>query len=201
MTEIAFNRADRPSPMWHLRPVIVGSALAGAVATVLRRMEREYDTTDDLRPSTVVAMYATYAAGAAALAWSARRRVGPAPLPRRPAGTTGAALAALGAVVATAGASKFQSPSQLSGTEAGQLHTDAIYRYTRNPQYLGLGLVVSGIAIGSRSTFAGLLAAGTWATYRRWIPSEECHLERTFGDAYRQYSRRVNRWLGRTSIH
>lgn len=187
---------------WDLRrPMAVLGTLAGVVTAVLRRMEGDYESRDDFRPATLASMYGTYTATAAAFTWAARRRVWPFPLPAGMAMSAGALMATLGTGVSLAGASRFQSASQLSGTEPGSLHTGGIHRYTRNPQYLGLGLLATGIAIGSRSAFAGLLAAGTWTVYRRWIPSEERHLHRMFGNHYTRYSQHVNRWFGRSQGH
>lgn len=98
--------------------------------------------------------------------------------------------------MALAGARPFGAGAQVSGTKSGSLHTAGIYRYSRNPKYLGLGLAASGFAIATRSSFAGLIAAGVWAAYRRRIPSEERHLTRTFGIDYRRYRADVGRWLG-----
>ncbi len=176
---------------------VTAGALTGAVALLLRRMEREYAATDTLSPRTVAAMYGTYGAVAAALVAAARRRTWPVPLPGGPSRTLGTAVAGAGAVVAVAGARPFGAGRQISGMDAGSLHTGGIYRYSRNPQYLGLGLAATGVALASRSTFAALLAAGVWAAYRRWIPNEERHLARAFGGSYRDYRARVRRWLGR----
>jgi protein-S-isoprenylcysteine O-methyltransferase Ste14 len=163
---------------------------------VLRRMEAEYAETDTLSKPTVAAMYAAYGAHIAALAWSSSRRVWPARLPVGPCRIGGTALAAAGAGIALAGARPFGAGAQISGIVPGSLHATGIYRYSRNPQYLGLGLAATGIALLARSAFAGLLAAGVWAAYQRWIPSEERHLTRIFGKDYRNYEATVPRWLG-----
>lgn len=94
------------------------------------------------------------------------------------------------------GARPFGAGAQLSGIEPGSLHATGIYRYSRNPQYLGLGLAATGAALAGRSGFAALGAAGVWLAFRRWIPAEEQHLIRMFGDRYAQYKADVHRWLG-----
>lgn len=179
-----------------LVPACTAAVLGGVTAAVLRRMEHEYADRDTLSPRTVAAMYATYGAHAGALGWAASRRIWPVPLPPRAARATGVALLATGSAAALAGAGPFGVGKQLSGIEAGTLHASGLYRYSRNPQYLGLGLVVTGLATATRSGFTGLLAAGVWATYRRWIPAEEQHLTRVFGTRYLDYRHQVRRWLG-----
>lgn len=90
----------------------------------------------------------------------------------------------------------FDSAAQLSGTETGTLHATGIYRVTRNPQYLGISMALAGVAVATRSAYTSLLAVGVTATYRRWIPVEERHLTRAFGDSYRRYRASSHRWLG-----
>ena len=177
-------------------PAAAALAVATAASGVVRRMEREYETTGTMRRSTVVAMYGTYTGYGAALAWACRRRLWPVSAPASVATPVGWVLVAGGAACAVAGMERFSSAGQVSGTEPGELHTRGIYRWSRNPQYLGNGLLVTGAAVAARSAYASMLAAGVWAIYRRWIPSEERHLLRVFGDDYEQYRRRVPRWLG-----
>ncbi|MFW9778231.1 MAG: methyltransferase family protein [Candidatus Heimdallarchaeota archaeon] len=77
-----------------------------------------------------------------------------------------------------------------------RLVTTGPFQISRNPMYLG-GVVLSlGIAVtlGSLSTFvfplALLLILNTY-----YIPYEEMNLEKEFGDEYREYKRRVRRWI------
>lgn len=160
-------------------------------------MEREYDSTGTLSAATVTAMYAAYTTYAAALGWALWWRVWPVPLPRSPAVAVGVTTAAIGAGATLAGMSRFDSAGQISATDTGRLHTGGIYRWSRNPQYLGNGLLVTGAAVAARSGFAGLLAAAVWGVYRRWIPFEERHLTCEFGGEYTTYQSGVRRWLGR----
>ena len=180
-------------------PALLAGALGASTVAVLRRMEDEYANDDTLSRGTTVAMYATYSAYLAALSWSCRHRTWPVSLPTGPSRLTGTAAALLGTGLAAAGARLFGAGKQLSGIEPGSLHTSGIYRYSRNPQYLGLGMAATGVAVAARSAFAGLVAAGVWASYRRWIPSEERHLTRVFGEEYRNYTANVHRWAGARS--
>ena len=177
------------------RIAAAAAAATGFAAAVERRMEREYASTDTLTPATVALLYSGYGAVGAAFGWAARRRAWPLPLPAVPARATGDAVAVAGALVSLAGVRRFASPAQVSGTEPGRLATGGLYRFTRNPQYLGLTALLGGVALARRSGLAAVITVGTWAVFDRWIPNEERHLRRTFGDAYRDYCDQVRRWL------
>ena len=76
------------------------------------------------------------------------------------------------------------------------LITDGIYRYTRNPMYLGMlmMLVAAALWIG---TPPFMLAAVTFFLImdRLFCPYEEDKLQAAFSDAYRAYASRIRRWL------
>lgn len=71
-----------------------------------------------------------------------------------------------------------------------------LYRYSRNPIYLGLVVMLIGIAL-LQGTLAPLLAAPIYAVLldRAFVRPEERMLEAAFGESYRQYCRHVRRWL------
>ena len=79
---------------------------------------------------------------------------------------------------------------------AKELVTDGMLRFSRNPIYLGLVLIVVGYAM-LRGTLPGLIMAPIlmWALTEFVIKDEEAMLEREFGQAYRDYKARVRRWL------
>lgn len=76
------------------------------------------------------------------------------------------------------------------------LATGGIYRFTRNPIYLGFLLMVIGFPLNSGSLW-GLIAGPVFATTlsRLVIEKEEAYLEKKFGEAYTSYKSRVRRWL------
>jgi protein-S-isoprenylcysteine O-methyltransferase Ste14 len=80
--------------------------------------------------------------------------------------------------------------------EATVLVTSGFFRYTRNPMYLGMVLLLVGVAIlhGSAAAF---LPVPLFALiiHRNFVLAEERFMERAFGDAYRDYRERVRRWL------
>jgi protein-S-isoprenylcysteine O-methyltransferase Ste14 len=70
------------------------------------------------------------------------------------------------------------------------------YRFTRNPMYLGLLLVVLGIAmwLGTLVPFLVVPVLGV-ALQKGFIEKEERLLEEQFGDEYRAFRARVRRWI------
>ncbi|OIO74571.1 MAG: isoprenylcysteine carboxyl methyltransferase [Zetaproteobacteria bacterium CG1_02_53_45] len=74
--------------------------------------------------------------------------------------------------------------------------SSGIYRYTRNPMYLGLILTLSALSIWLGAKF-GLFVVGGFIMYINTfqiIPEEE-HLEKKFGDVYIRYKTKVRRWI------
>ncbi|MEW6672990.1 MAG: isoprenylcysteine carboxylmethyltransferase family protein [Thermodesulfobacteriota bacterium] len=72
------------------------------------------------------------------------------------------------------------------------------YRFTRNPMYLGVGLILLGHVLWFESMrlliYAAVLAVGFHLFV---VFFEEPVLRRKFGDSYEAYCRRVPRWLPR----
>ena len=76
------------------------------------------------------------------------------------------------------------------------LITDRAFRWSRNPMYLGMILIVSGIAILAGSASPWLVVAVLAILLDRvFIVREERMLAETFGAAFEQYKRRVRKWL------
>lgn len=87
-----------------------------------------------------------------------------------------------------------QNPTPWSPSPA--LEIDGLYRYTRNPMYLGMVLAQAGLGLLLASPWALLLVPVTALVIQRIaIRHEEAYLEAKFGDAYRAYCASVRRWL------
>jgi protein-S-isoprenylcysteine O-methyltransferase Ste14 len=73
-----------------------------------------------------------------------------------------------------------------------------LYRYTRNPMYLGVLTVVLGwtVLFRAASLLLYALSAATWI-HLFVVFYEERHLQREFGREYELYRARVGRWLPR----
>lgn len=81
------------------------------------------------------------------------------------------------------------------------LVVSGLYRYSRNPMYIAVVLLLSGWAIGFRSWLLATYAvAVTLAFHLRVVLFEEPWLARTHGDAWVHYADHVPRWLGRRSV-
>jgi protein-S-isoprenylcysteine O-methyltransferase Ste14 len=76
------------------------------------------------------------------------------------------------------------------------LVTEGTYRYTRNPMYVGMLIILSGwgIWLGSFSPFLFLPLFMLVLTVQQIIPEEKI-LEQKFGGTYLDYKARVARWL------
>ena len=178
-----------------------GILLTGVTAGVVRRMEQDFISAGRLRSSTSGLVYATYGAHVVMTALAARRPVLPLPTPTKGSGVLGAAVGAAGVGVLAAGAGVFPTAAQVSGTQAGELVTDGIYRWSRNPQYLAYLLGCAGFGLARRSGDALVLASWAGFVLTYWIRREEDNLTRIFGSDYLAYRSRTGRWLSLPPTH
>lgn len=84
----------------------------------------------------------------------------------------------------------------LTPEKASSLVTDGLYSFTRNPMYLGLLAILSGIALllGSPLNIALLIGFAAYITVFQVKP-EEARLHAMFGEDFAAYTKRVRRWL------
>jgi len=77
-----------------------------------------------------------------------------------------------------------------------QLVTDRLYRYSRNPMYLGMALILLGVALlsGSLTPF-GVIPLFTWWVGSQFIRREEASLATQFGQDWLEYKAQVRRWI------
>ena len=77
-----------------------------------------------------------------------------------------------------------------------QLVTEGPFRYTRNPGYLAMALIYTGIASLANALWTViLLPVALIVVQRGVIEREERYLERKFGEEYLRYKARVRRWF------
>ena len=76
------------------------------------------------------------------------------------------------------------------------LVTGGVFRFTRNPMYLGMALVLAGLAAWFGNAACVLLLAGfvAWITHFQIAPEERA-LRGHFGAEFDAYAGRVRRWL------
>lgn len=105
-------------------------------------------------------------------------------------------LVALAMLIVSAGAFARAETAIIPFQPSSHLVTGGFYRFTRNPMYLGMLLVLLGadLLMGSLSSFL-LLPLFMLVIQRRFIRHEEALLEATFGEEYRRYRARVRTWL------
>gem|GEM_PF-56373 len=76
------------------------------------------------------------------------------------------------------------------------LMTGSPFRFTRNPLYLALALLHSGLGLVSANVWLLITFVPALLTVRYYaIAREEAYLTRRFGAVYRDYQARVRRWL------
>ena len=74
--------------------------------------------------------------------------------------------------------------------------TTGLYRFSRNPIYLGLAALYLGLAFAANSGWTVILLLPLMVVMRYGvIAREERYLEAKFGDEYRAYKAQVRRWL------
>jgi len=85
-----------------------------------------------------------------------------------------------------------------SGIDPGvprQLRTEGIYRFSRNPMFLGVATAQVGFFLAMPSVFSGIcLIVGLYTLYSQTM-AEEAHLLKLFPQEYRHYMSQVRRWL------
>lgn len=76
------------------------------------------------------------------------------------------------------------------------LVTKGLYRYTRNPMYMGILLVLIGESACFQSTTLFIYTVFVFLAFHVFIiVHEEPRLQRAFGDEYSVYRKRVRRWI------
>lgn len=109
-----------------------------------------------------------------------------------------AVLAALGVALIGAALGLFRRSGQdpKPWTTTPEIIATGVYRFTRNPMYLGMGLLQAGIGVALANGWVVAFVPLSWlAIYFVAIRHEEAYLERKFGSAYLDYKKTVRRWL------
>lgn len=120
--------------------------------------------------------------------------------PWRMPGSPGVRRIAGGAIAGTgcllvAGSLRAAGSNELASPE--RLVTGGPYAWTRNPMYVGWGLLQLGIGVVAGSGWVLVSMPFVGAVVHREVLREERRLEERFGDEYRRYSEKVGRWLPR----
>lgn len=111
---------------------------------------------------------------------------------------SGLILLALGVLFVGWGARAFaRADTAIRPMEASTtLVTHGLYRFTRNPMYLGMIQILTGVCLLLGSVSPWLLIPGFILIIRNaFILREEAMLESTFGEQYCNYMFSVRRWI------
>ena len=86
--------------------------------------------------------------------------------------------------------------SPLRPNKTSSLVKSGIYEYTRNPMYLGLLLMLFSIALFLKNFISFLIIPLfiLFITKNQILPEEEA-LEKIFGEEYKNYKKKVRRWI------
>jgi len=123
--------------------------------------------------------------------------VWPIPINEMAALTGGSVMLGVGVVLMMAGMIEFRSIGRISGLDTSELVTTGVYQGSRNPQYLGWFLVLSGISLIGSSGLALLYTVIAIILLHFYTTQmEEPYLECMFGEKYLIYKSRTPRYIG-----
>jgi protein-S-isoprenylcysteine O-methyltransferase Ste14 len=75
------------------------------------------------------------------------------------------------------------------------LQTDGLYRFSRNPIFVAMLVVLAGYTLLLPTWLSLAMILGAGIGIRQQVLEEEAYLLRTYGETYREYERRVGRWV------
>jgi protein-S-isoprenylcysteine O-methyltransferase Ste14 len=87
-------------------------------------------------------------------------------------------------------ATRFGLPS-----ETTSFKQSGLYRFSRNPMYVGFDLLTLASMIGSANIFVIILGVYSITIYHLIILGEEKFMEERFGKVYTEYKRKVRRYV------
>ncbi len=174
------------------------AAVLWALASVplLARVRREYRRDVELSQTTVWAVWIFYGLLATLVVVAAVAGTWELGLPSLLSLALGIPLLVAGAAIDLAGIVSMGSLARMNGTQPDRLITEGAFRYSRNPQNLGIGLAGIATALLGDSGLSLVLAVAGIVVFRVYLCFEEKHLARTFGEEYTDYKRRTPRFAG-----
>ena len=122
----------------------------------------------------------------------------PMPVPRLASAIGGIVilLAGLGLAASSRRLHKRTGQNPAPWKPTPELIFDGPYRFTRNPMYLGVTILQAGLGIALNNLWIVAFAAAALATVHVVaVRPEERYLSEKFGEPYREYLRKVRRYL------
>jgi len=108
----------------------------------------------------------------------------------------GSVLFIIGIVLLAVGMIEFKTLRRSCAQDTSKLITSGIYRWSRNPQFIGCLLFFTGISLAGRSILAFILIfIASIVIYWYTVRLAEPYLERLYGEEYGQYKKRTARWF------
>lgn len=163
---------------------------------ILRRVKGEYEGRGRLSDQTVWAVWFSYGLLAAAVIAAAAFGTWALGISTAASLAIGLPLLVVGIAIDLAGVIAMGSLARMNGQDPDRLITEGAFRYSRNPQNVGIAIAGVGVALLGDSGLALALVAASIAVFRIYLVFEEAHLERVFGEEFRRYRAETPRWLG-----
>jgi len=100
-----------------------------------------------------------------------------------------------GMIILISGIVVFSSFKRMLGKNVNELKTKGIYKYTRNPQYIGYGLIIISLVLLWPSVYAVKSIIIYFAIVHIIVKIEEKHLKDIFGNEYIAYCKKIPRYF------
>lgn len=114
----------------------------------------------------------------------------------RIAGAAIAGLAGAGLVGAALGLFRQTGQDPKPWVTTPEIISGGVYRWTRNPMYVGMALLLLAFGLGlANAWLIALVPVALAIVYWTAVRHEEAYLERKFGAGYLEYKRSVRRWI------
>ncbi len=108
----------------------------------------------------------------------------------------GFTLILFGVILLVVSMMEFRTLRRSCGQDTSKLITSEVYKWSRNPQFIGCFLYIIGISLAGRSMFSFTLGvAASVVIYWYTVRLAEPYLERLYGKEYKLYMKRVSRWF------
>jgi len=167
-------------------------ALAVSVTAVaLLHARREYRERGKLTPMGTLLLCAMLFVPNLVLELSTRYRI-----PDTPLAYFGVFLAVIGILLCLSSVLTFNSLLKVLCIEPGKLATTGLYRWSRNPQYVGYFLFLSGFSLNDWSLWCLAVLLVVAGSLHLLVLIEEEHLRRVFGEQYVEFHGAIPRYVG-----
>ena len=165
---------------------------------VFSRIKKIYDKGEPYTNKLLTIWFMMWAFHHAPVILASVYGVWPLPLNKIVALAGGSLTVIAGVIILAVGMGAFGSYDRSVGKDTSELITGGIYRWSRNPQFIGWGLILLGISFAGRSGFALALTV-LFMIVLHWytVRLAEPYLERLHGETYLAYKQKAARWLGK----